>query len=190
MRLSLYIAVAAAIFCGEGAGQQSELAVGRAYYLEGDFKKAAVHFQLALKTNPNDAEFWYWMGMSYQGLATIAAPFEGRYSSRARIYLTRATELAPARQDYRRELFDFLLESAPSSRTALRQAGAVLLTIPEADPDYMYMRRRLTRVSRENSSVEARFGRLFLAAPRVALRVAELPASTLANRESLPRAGQ
>ena len=35
------------------------------------------------------------MGMSYQGLATIAAPFDGRYNSRARLYLTKAMELAP-----------------------------------------------------------------------------------------------
>jgi tetratricopeptide (TPR) repeat protein len=186
----LYIAVAVAIFCGQGAAQQSELAAGRTYYAEGDFKRAAAHFQLALKTSPNDAESSYWMGMSYQGMATVAAPFDGRFNSRAREYLTRATELAPARQDYRRELFDFLLDSASSSRTALRRAGDLLLTIPEGDPEYSYMRRRLSSARRENSSAEARFGRLLLAAPRVVFRVAELPASTLANRGSSPPAGQ
>jgi tetratricopeptide (TPR) repeat protein len=182
--------MAAVFFSAGAAGQQSEFAQGRTYYAQGDFRKAAAHFQLVLKTNPDDAEGWYWTGMSYQGLAAIAAPFDGRYTSKARIYLTRATQLAPARQDYRRELFEFLLESAPSSRTALRQARAVLLTIPADDPDYAYLCRRLTRVSREDSSVEARFGRLFLAAPRVVFRIAELPASMTANRAPAPRAGQ
>jgi tetratricopeptide (TPR) repeat protein len=166
---------------GQAAGQGSELAIGRAYYTDGEFKKAAAHFQLALKTNPNDAESYYWAGMSYQVLADIATPFDGKYNSKARFYLTKAMELAPTRLDYRRELFDFLLDSA-SSRTALRQAANILVTVSESDPDYSSMRRRFENESRGNFSANARLGRLFLAAPRAVYRVVELPASALSNR--------
>ena len=173
------------IFLAGLSGQalaQSEFAIGRDYYTGGEFKNAAAHFQLALKANPNDAESSYWTGMSYQVLATIAAPFDRKYNSKARVHLTKAMELAPGRPDYRRELFDFLLDSAASSRAALRQAAGILATVSESDPDYGSMRRRLDRETRTNSSANARLGRLFLAAPRAAYRVVELPASAFSYR--------
>jgi tetratricopeptide (TPR) repeat protein len=167
----------------EASGQGSELAAGRAYYTEGEFKKAVAHFGLALKVNPNDAESNYWMGMSYQVLANIAFPFAGKYTSKARVYLTRATELAPGRLDYRRELFEFLLDSAGSSRAALRQAEDLLRTVPEADPDYSYMRQQLEEERKANTSADARLGRLFLAIPRATYRLSELPVSALLSKE-------
>lgn len=165
----------------QAAGQVSELTTGRAYYAAGEFKKAAKCFQLAIKTNPVDAESYYWAGRSNQVLADIAAPFDGMYNSKARAHLTKAVELAPDRRDYRRELFDFLLDSAVSSRVALRQAANILSTLAESDPDYSTMRRRFEFECRVNSSASVRLGRLFLAAPRAVLRVAELPSSAVSN---------
>ena len=170
----------------EAVGQRSEFATGRAYYTDGEFKKAAAHFQLALNLNPNDAESNYWMGMSYQVLADVASPFGHKYNSKARVYLTKAMELAPSRPDYRKELFYFLLDSAGSSRAALRQAAGILRAVPEPDPDYNYMHQRFDRERKVNASPEARLGRVFLVVPRAAYRIAELPASP---SPSLPVAG-
>jgi tetratricopeptide (TPR) repeat protein len=175
----------------QATGQTSEFATGRGHYTAGEFKKAAAHFRRAIQANPNDAESYYWMGMSYQVLADIAAPFDGTYNSKARVYLTKAMELAPGRQDYRRELFDFLLDSAAPRRTALRQAAGILLTMSESDADYIYMRRGLERESRANSSAQARLGRLFLAPPAAACRIARVSASALSGRRDAepPAAG-
>ena len=147
-------------------------------------QKAVSHFELALKVNPNDAESYYWMGMAYQVLADIAFPFAGKYTSKASVYLTRATELAPGRLDYRRELFDFLVDSAGSSRAAGRQAANLLRTVPESDPDYNYLHRRYELERRANASVDARFGTLILAIPRATYRIAELPVSALSSRRA------
>jgi tetratricopeptide (TPR) repeat protein len=182
MKLFLALLIPLAVLGSESAGQQSEFATGRAYYTEGEFKKAVEHFQLALKVNPNDAESYYWMGMSYQVLADIAFPFAGKYTSKARVYLTRATELAPGRSDYRRELFDFLVDSAGSSRAAARQAADLLRTVPEPDPDYSYMHQRFEYERRGNVSAEARLGRVLLAIPRATYRIAELPVSAFSNQ--------
>lgn len=184
MKLNLSVLILLGALGSEAAGQESEFAAGRAYYAEGEFKKAVAHFQLALKVNPNDAESYYWMGMSYQVLADIAFPFAGKYTSKARISLTRATELAPGRLDYRRELFDFLVDSAGSSRAAARQAADLLRTVPESDPDYSYMHQRFERERRENASANARLGRLFLAIPRATYSIAELPVSALSNQRA------
>ncbi len=75
MKINLTLLTLLAAFSGPAAGQRSEIATGRTHYTEGEFKKAAAYFQLALKTDPNSAESYYWMGMSYQRLADIALPF-------------------------------------------------------------------------------------------------------------------
>jgi tetratricopeptide (TPR) repeat protein len=173
-----------AVLGSEAAAQGSEFTIGRAYYTEGEFKKAVAHFQLALKVNPDDAASYYWMGMSYRVLADIAFPFAGKYTSKASIYLTRATELAPGRLDYRRELFDFLVDSFGSSRAAGRQAADLLRTVPESDPDYNYLHRRFELERKENASVDARLGRLFLALPQAAYCIAELPVSALSSQRA------
>ena len=184
MKLNLSVLILLAVLGSEAVAQESEFATGRAYYMEGEFKKAVAHFQMALKVNPNDAEAYYWMGMSYEVLADIAVPFAGKYTSKARVCLTRATELAPSRLDYRRELFDFLVDSASSARGALRHAADLMQTVPEPDPDYNYMHRRFELASKVNASADARLGGLFLAIPRATYRIAELPTSALSSRRA------
>src|SRR5260370_10823378 len=171
MKFNLSVLILFAVLGSEAAAQGSEFATGREYYTEGEFKKAVAHFQLALKANPNDAESYYWMGMSYRVLADIAFPFAGKYTSKASICLTRATELAPGRLDYRKELFDFLVDSFGSSRAAGRQAADLLRAVPEPDPDCNYLHRRLELGRKENASVEPLLGRLFLANPRATYRI-------------------
>lgn len=156
----------------EAAEQQSEYLAGRASYVAGDFKQAARHFQRAVEADPYDAESYYRAGMTYEVLADIATPFGARYNAKARRSLTKAVQLAPDRQDYRRSLFDFLLDSANSSRTALRQANSIMAALPESDDEFNEMRRRLAEETKINSGAEARLGRVFLAVPRVTARVA------------------
>lgn len=156
---------------GQSAGQRSEFEAGRTAYQAGEFKRAAIHFQLAVHTNPSDAECNYWVGRSYETLADIAQPFGGRYHAEARAYLTKAVDLAPGRTDYRQELFAFLVDSGDFSRGALRQAQSILIGVPESDPDYAYMLQDYRAATREHSSAAARLGRAFLAIPNIASRV-------------------
>jgi len=122
--------------------------------------------------------------MSYQRLADIAMPFGGKSNASAREYLTKATRLAPGRPEYRDALFNFLLDTAHCSRTALRDAAGILSTMAESDASYIEMRRRFEQEIHLNSSANARLGRLFLMVPRVTYRIADLPASTLATRRA------
>ncbi len=191
MKLTLFLILLTG-FGAEGATEQSELAIGRASYAEGDFKQAIAHFQLAVKSNPADAEAYYWMGMSYQTLADIAFPFTGRYTSKARTYLTMAMELAPDCPDYRRELFNFLLDPGSSSRTGRRQAARILQLVSRNDPDYEIMTRQFERETKANGSADARLGRLFLAAPRAAYHIVDLARPERSTRPEIAsmKAGQ
>jgi hypothetical protein len=120
-------------------------------------------------------------------LRRAAFPFAGNYSSKARTYLTKATELAPGRLDYRRELFNFLLDSAGSSQAARRQAASILQSVPPSDPDYETLERQFELDTKANGSANARLGRLFLIAPRVVYRIAELakPASSSTRPDAI-----
>jgi tetratricopeptide (TPR) repeat protein len=160
MKTSLtFLLLLLAVLNGPAAERNSEFAVGRSFYAQGEFKKAVVHFQLSLDANPCDAEAFYWIGVSYQKLADIALPFGGRYHSKALVFLTRAVELAPTRRDYRLELFEYLLDPVSWSRSSQRRAVAILDATPESDPDYSYMQDRLTSESKASAGAEDRLGR-------------------------------
>jgi tetratricopeptide (TPR) repeat protein len=172
MKLTWYIPMLLAIFGSVAPAQQSEVAAGRASYRDGEFRKAVEHLKLALQSDPRDAQCHYWIGRSYETLADIAMPFGARYRSMARTHLTMAAELAPERPEYRRELFDFLLDSTSFSRSEQQQAAGILLSSAESDPEYDYLRWRFEQARKANSSVNGRLSRLFLAAPQAAFRMA------------------
>jgi hypothetical protein len=157
------------------AETERSFAAGQKYYLDAEFRKAAVQFESVCKAGHN-AEACYWAALSYEHLSDIAIPFGCKQNAKARVYLNEAARLAPARSLYREALFDLLLDSAECSRAALRDAAAILSATPEADPEYSHMLRRLQMERRWNSSGDALLGRLFLLVPRAAHRVATLPA--------------
>lgn len=69
------------------------------------------------------------------------------------MYLVKAAQLAPESGECRRELFDFLVDS-DDSRSALREAKALLEKIPESDPDYPWMQSLLAQARKQSSSPE------------------------------------
>ena len=181
MKFSLPLLAVLTAYVVNAANTDTEFAIGRTYYEQGEFKKAAAHFQLALKTNPDDAGACYWTGLAYQRLADIATPFGGRYNSKARDYLARAVSLSPNRADYRLELFNHLLDSADAAHTRPSQAAEVVLGMSESDPEYLEMRRRFEDANRLSLSVDAFLAKVVLFPPRAAYDIAALPASALSR---------
>lgn len=167
----------------EGAAPSSEFALGQSCYEHGEFNKAVAHFRRVVAASPDDAAPYFWIGKSYEALADIALPFAGKYVKNARVNLTKATELAPDRQEYRKELFDLLLDSACLSRSALREAEAILQAMSPDDLDYVSMSEQFQQKSQESAKPEARLARLFLALPQAAYRIADVVANPLSPRQ-------
>ena len=172
MKLSRYILILLVTLASCAYAHTSEFAAGRASYSEGEFRQAVVHFQRALQDEPRDAACNYWLGRSYETLADIAIPFGGKYRSLARTYLTKALELEPNRPEYRRELFDFLVDSDGFSHSERLQAMGILLASAETDLDYDYMRSRFDQACKLNSSANGRVSKLLLALPQATFRIA------------------
>jgi len=168
MKASLLVLFA--LLSGAAAGQECGISKGRAYYADGQYRQAAAQFESALRDSPDDAALHYWAGMSYQVMADIGAPLDHRYRALALRHLTRAAELAPGDSEYRGELFHFLLDSGH-----WREAATILRNIDASDPERPSMEREFTRERHANSSAEARVSGVFLAVPRAAYRIAQVP---------------
>jgi tetratricopeptide (TPR) repeat protein len=183
MKTSLFFILTALAGLGvRAASLAAPLEIGHEYYRASNFAKAATSFRHAFEADPESAVASYWTGMSYQRLADIAMPFGGRYNARAREYLTKAMKLQPYERLYRLALFDFLLDTAHCSRTALREAAAILRALPESDPDYPEMRRRFEGETNLNSSLNARLSRLFLAVPRLTYSIGDASLSRFQSK--------
>jgi hypothetical protein len=91
---------------------------------------------------------------------------------------TSAAHLAAGVPMYRDALFDFLLEDTDCSRTALREAAAILSGTSDSDPAYYVMRIRLEETRKLNASADVRLGRLFLIIPQATYRLVKLICKT------------
>jgi Flp pilus assembly protein TadD len=149
MKLTYLFLLALPIFA-----QQSEFTAGRSSFQAGEFKAAIAHFQRVLQDNPNDGASAYWIGRSYETLADIST-FGRGHRAKARVYLTKAVELAPKQPEYRRELFHFLVDN-----DHLQQAWEVLAAA-ESDPEYDAMLNRFREARRRDSSLDGRVTKAF-----------------------------
>lgn len=181
MKLYFSIAVVLAALQAHAGGQSREFAAGRQLFIDAEFKKAAATFELLCKTGAN-SEACYWTGLSYERLADIRIPFDCKIDAKAHEYFSQAMTLAPDVREYRDGFFNFLLDTAACSRTALREAAGVLSAVPESDPSYRAMLGRLGEQKHLNSSAGEHIGRLFLLLPRAAYRAPDLPARLWTNR--------
>jgi hypothetical protein len=181
MKVRLPIALALVALHAAAAAQSREFAAGLQYYEQAEFGKAAVNFQFLCNSGGN-AEACYWTGIAYERLADTRVPFGCRTAAKAPPYFTKAMALAPGRPDFRDALFDFLLNHADCSRTALWEAAGILSMVPPSDPGYELLRDRLIEAAHWNRSLELRLSDLFLAVPRATYRVAALPGAALSRR--------
>jgi hypothetical protein len=82
-------------------------------------------------------------------------------------------QLAPEDREYRRELFDFLIEF-DSSLHALDEAYKILQSTNESDPDYPVMQLRLHQAHQARRSPEFLASAVTVSVPRNAISLAQL----------------
>ncbi len=182
MNLAAVVLIVVGGLGGTVSAQNPEFAAGRAAFARAEFRRAAAHFQRALKADPTNAEAYYWAGIAYERMADLATPFGGRYDAKSREYLGKALNLAPDRAEYREALFDSLLDAAEGgSPGALRRAADIVLAMSESDPNYDELHRRLADAGKRRISANTLLSDLLLLAPRASYRIAALPASAVSN---------
>jgi tetratricopeptide (TPR) repeat protein len=167
------------------AESQGDRDAGHRDYAAAEFKKAVSHFQRAIKADPKDADSCFWLGKSYEMLADLSGPLLGtRTSFKARLYLAEAFQLAPNNDDYRHELFEFLIVS-DHSPGALHLAETIIQMTPESDPDYPFMQLQWQKECRLRSSAEYRVERAFGFLPQKLARISQTSAPTVREGKSI-----
>ncbi len=181
MKLTLFLAI---VFSAvSAAGEDWRVTLGRQYYRDAEFRRAAGRFEAPCKLD-GDPDACHWAGLSYERLADTRGPFGCRTGAKARPYLADAMKLAPDQTEYRDALFEYLLNRADCSRGALRDAAGMLAAIPESDSSYHLMRTRLEDARRRRGSADERLGRLFL--PRAGSRAASTVGAVLTEAPKEP----
>jgi tetratricopeptide (TPR) repeat protein len=186
--MKLHVAFTLVLIFASGASSAEswrDRDAGHRDYDAAEFKKAASHFQQALKADPNDVDSCFWLGKSYEMLADLSGPLLGtRTSFKARLYLTEAFQLAPNNDDYRHELFEFLIVS-DHSPGALHLAETIIQVTPKSDPDYPFMQLQWQKECRVRSSAEYRVERAFGFLPQKLARISQTSAPTVREGKSI-----
>ena len=118
-------AILLAIACSAVAG--SLQADGEALFRECEFKAAARAFERALTSQPGNARLHFWLGKSYARMAEVSSLLSAHRNGRkAQVHLEAAVQLDPENREFRKELFEFYVDSPEWFDGGLDRAMAIL----------------------------------------------------------------
>ncbi len=150
--------------------------IGKAYFMQGEYKKASEAFEKLVAAEPRNSEYHHWLGKAYGRRAEtssfVTAP---RYASKAREEFEKAVELDPRNSEAVNDLFEYYLEAPGFLGGGLEKAAALVKRIGELDPaEKYYAEARLAEKRKEFSKAEQQLRMAVEQAPRQIGRVIDL----------------
>jgi len=150
--------------------------LGKAYYMEGDYKKASESFQKAVEADPANSAYHHWLGRAYGKRAEtssfLTAP---SYAGKARQEFERAVELDPNNLEAINDLFEYYLQAPGLLGGGLDKAAALVERIGRLDPvERHYAEARLAEKRREFAHAEQQLRQALALAPRQLGRIIDL----------------
>ncbi|MGA2039959.1 MAG: tetratricopeptide repeat protein [Bryobacteraceae bacterium] len=150
--------------------------MGRDYYMQGDYKRAAEAMEKALAAEPGDALHALWLGRAYGRRAESASIFSAPgYANKARQYLERATELDPRNLEALSDLFDYYLQAPGFLGGGEEKARRTADQIAQLSPAEGFLAQaKLAEKHNEHSAAEAHLRSAVGAAPEQIGKLIEL----------------
>ncbi len=150
--------------------------LGKAWYMEGDYKKASQCFEKAVAADPRNSRYHHWLGRAYGKRAEtssfLTAPGLAR---KAREHFERAVELDPNSIEAVNDLFEYYLQAPGFLGGGLEKAAALVERIGQLDPaERHYAEARLAEKRREFARAEQHLRQALEQAPRQLGRVIDL----------------
>ena len=170
-----------------GAGKGTEVRVldlrGKAYFMKGDFKRAAECFAEAVRLEPGGSGLHLWLGRAYGRRAETSSMFTAPgYASKAGQAFETAVRLNPKNQDALNDLFEFYLQAPGFLGGGMDKASALIERIAALDPaERHFAEARLAEEKKQWQTAEAQLRRAADLAPQQAGRLLDL-AKFLARR--------
>ncbi len=150
--------------------------LGRAYYMEGDYKKASECFEKAVALDPKNSAYRHWLGRAYGKRAETSSFLTAPgYAKKARREFEKAVELDPANGEALNDLFEYYLQAPGVLGGGLEKAASLIERIGKLDPaERHYAEARLAEKRREFARAEQHFRQALEAAPRQLGRIIDL----------------
>lgn len=163
-------------------GAAWELA-GKANYQLGEFKKSIEAFEKATQAEPNNSQYFNWLGRAWGRRAETSNPLSAPgHASKARQYFERAVQLNGRNQDAVNDLFSYYLEAPGFLGGGLDKAMALADQIKTNDPaEYHSALAQIAERQKQYDLAEGQWRRAMALAPKQVGRVVDL-AKFLARR--------
>ena len=150
-----------------GADPATNFLVARNYFMLGDFKKSVDYLSKATEAQPNNSEYWDWLGRAYGRRAEtsnmLAAP---GYATKARAAFEKSVQLDNKNRDALSDLFDYYLEAPGFLGGGYDKAMTVTDKTSKVDPAEAYFQQaKLAQKRKEYESAEIHFRKAIAIGP-------------------------
>ncbi len=141
---------------------------GQNYLMMGDFKRATEAVERAVALQPNNAEYYLWLGRAWGRRAEVSNPFIApAAASKARDAFERSVALDPTDLEAMSDLFDYYLEAPGFLGGGMDKAAALAQRMARIDPaEYQFAQARIAERRKEYNSAEEHFRRAVQLGPR------------------------
>lgn len=146
----------------------SNFLAARDYYMLGDFKKSVDYLQKATQAQPNNSEYWDWLGRAYGRRAETSNPLAAPgYATKARIAFEKSVALDATNRDALSDLFDYYLEAPGFLGGGYDKATTVVDKTARIDASEAYFQQaKLAQKKKEYESAEIHFRKAVESGPR------------------------
>jgi tetratricopeptide (TPR) repeat protein len=150
--------------------------MGRCHYMRGDFKKASESFELAVRLEPGDGDYYLWLGRAYGRRAETSSFFTAPgLASKARQSFEKAVELDPRAAEAVADLFEYYLEAPGVLGGGIEKARILAEKTKDLDPaEYHYRLAQIADKKKEYRDAEEQLRRAVDLGPRQVGRFLEL----------------
>lgn len=150
--------------------------IGRNYFMQNDFKKATEFFEKAIALEPNNSQYYHWLGRTYGRRAETSSVFTApQYASKARQNFERAVQLNPKNAEALNDLFEYYLQAPGFLGGGMDKAAALVERIAKLDPaEEYYAKARIAEERKEFQAAEVQLRRAAELAPMQVGRLIDL----------------
>ena len=150
--------------------------MGRDYFMSGDYKKATDALEKAVAADPNNSDYYLWLGRAYGRRAETSNPLSALgHASKARQYFERSAQLNPRNIEALNDLLEYYMEAPGFMGGGMDKAKATVARIAQVDPsEGHWAQSTLDETRREYGSAEEQLRRAIELAPQQVGRFMDL----------------
>jgi Flp pilus assembly protein TadD len=152
--------------------------LGKSWYMLGDYKKSTDVLSKAVAAEPNNSEYYNWLGKAYGRRAENSSPFTAPvYAGRTREAFEKAVALDGQNKEALNDLFEYYLEAPGFLGGGTEKAAGLVPRIGKLDPaEAYYAHFRLAEKRKDFEAAEQNLRKAMEAAPKQVGRIIDLAA--------------